>query len=237
MFSKAFKFYLRYSTIKPGIFFITGVMFLFGTALVLLSAILGEPYGAEEYLLSISACSMALNFTFFGFILYNSCINSKHFHSTPYAETVCTKVIPVLSFILNTYIVLLSVISTAISLSNGTTTGNRMSDLLLCLALCTALANIGSGVFLKPVLALIFYELNLLPFMLITLTSESSIGFISDLQLFGFGVPLNISIVIFAVVYIGTFMLSFPLAKATYKKRPVKTMVNYSTTGTAQAIN
>lgn len=221
-----FNFFIKLIRTNRTLLIFNIVTLLMGLAMCLLSAFAGELTGDEDYLLSIYSCSMAYCFSALGFTLLSTFTNTKFFHSSPYAEKICTRLIPVLCFILNLIIAVFAVIPTGISLSLGITDGNRMSDLLICVSLGCFLSQLGSSFAVASVTGVIFYNINLIPFILITFLTGTESPALAELLKYGFGVPLYISVIIFAAAAIGSFILSIPAAKISYKRRSTKRMIN-----------
>ncbi len=201
---------------------LVAVFAVFGIATGLLVGLEGEPVGNEDHLISAAFVVFSYYIIFFGlYLVFVNFINNRFFISCPETKTVLTRILPVCGFVINLSILLITVIS-AIS---GGYTAQMLSDILLFSALgilagqfSVCLTCIRSGI-------AVLYAC-LVPYIAIIFTAESTSNeFFYNLHRNGFGVPVEISAVICAVVTIVGFALSFKLSEKAYGRRNTKLML------------
>ena len=196
----------------------TGIIFLvLGIVIIVISALLADPFGAEDYLTSITITTMGYSLIYmYGFFSFMS-FGTRFFYSCPAAEKIITKDVPLLTLISGIFVTIIALASHFIGLTLCGTNPQRLSDLLLCCAFAVFFGQLSAG-FAGLRGTIIFSYIAGLPFYTTMFTAHS------DIQLHGFGVPVYISALIFvAALIIGT-LLSFAFAKNSYKKRTSSVM-------------
>ena len=196
-----------------------GIIFLvLGVVIIVISALLADPFGEKDYLTSIVITTLGYSLIYMYGFFSSMSFGTKFFYSCPAAEKIMTKDIPLLTLISSIIVTVIALGSHFIGLALCGTNPQRLSDLLLCCAFAVFFGQLSAG-FTGLRGTIIFSYISGLPFCL-TMFIEHW-----DIQLHGFGVPVYISaIILIAALAVGT-VLSFLLAKSSYKKR-TSTLLN-----------
>ncbi len=140
---------------------------------------------------------------------------SKFYMSTPLHEDIIKKVQPVISIVKCLFVTALVVIFNNIGISNGNTTVEGFSDVLIVSAWSMFFILISSS--MHPGIRLMVTMLsNLIPFMIFPILFRV---FDDGNSTMGFGLSLGTAAIIFAVTFIAGSVLSFVLAGICYKRR------------------
>lgn len=140
---------------------------------------------------------------------------SKFYMSTPLHEDIIKKVQPVISIVKCLFVTALIVIFGNIGISNGNTTVEGFSDVLIVSAWSMFFIIISAS--MHPGIRLIVTMLsNLIPFFLFPVLFRV---FDNGNPTMGFGLSLETSALIFAVTFIAGSVLSFVIAVICYKRR------------------
>ena len=225
-FKNSIKLFFRLSFINKSTIVMSALFGLLGLACFAMSAFLGEPQGDEEYFMSIAIVTMGMCMTAVGNTLICAIHNTRFFQSCPQAEYISTKIIPLWQAACSILLTAFALILTAISINVELADSIRLSDLLLCCTLSTAVAQISAGLFGARAVALSTW-LTGFPFMILTFTHdiESIPQFLKNIYMNGFNLPLYVSVIIFAAAMVVSTIISLILAKNSYKNRTTKTMV------------
>lgn len=192
---------------------------ILGLGLIIISALLADPIGESDYLISVAGTSMGYAliymFSFFSLISFDT----RFFHSSPLSEHIMTVTVPWLTFFISLTTTLIAVIFHFIALSAQIVMPQRLSDLLLLCAYTVFTGQLSSGFFGLRGSILCSYA-SCLPFVAITFTSMLNTSKqTATIFTNGFGIPTHIS----AIILIAAFVISVPLslffAKHSYKKR------------------
>lgn len=190
-----------------------------GVGVMILVSIEGDAIGNEEHLLSASFIGTGYYLIFCGllFVLI-SFLNNRFFLSCPESKAVITRVLPILSGVINITMTAISLVS-AIS---GGHTPQMLSDVIIFNTFSAVLAQLGMASITVQNGFIIFY-ICMLPNLMLTFTKENPpTEFLGKLYLNGFGVPVEISALIYVLAVAVVFAVSFKLADLSYGKRNVR---------------
>lgn len=194
---------------------------LISIAVMVLVGIEGEVIGNGEHLLSMSFTCFSYYTTFFGlFLMLVNLTNNRFFISCPEAKRVFTRVLPVLSVIIDIILLAISVTSAVICGH----TPQMISDALIFNAIGIAISTISISLAASTYGFTVLY-IGFIPWTILVFTVDNpGSEFLINLHCNGFGIPMEISAVICAVSIIAAFACSFRLAEFCYKKRAVRLM-------------
>lgn len=140
---------------------------------------------------------------------------SKFYMSTPLHEDIIKKVQPLISIAKCLFVTALVVIFSSIGISNGDTTPEGFSDVLIVSSWSIFFILISAS--MHPGIRIIVTMLtNIIPFMLFPMLFKV---FDNGNPTMGFGLSLETSALIFAVTFIAGSVLSFVFAGICYKRR------------------
>lgn len=197
------------------------VLTILGISMLIIVGVTGEAIGHEDHLLSASFTTFGYYLTYFGFFfVFTNFINNRFFISCPEAKRIFTHIIPLSSVIISIILFLISIVTAALS----GYTAQMMSDILLFNALGNISA-LSASAFTITNMSYIHIYVCFLPYLFIMFTHEKTTeGLLFNLHHNGFGVPVEISAIIYVVTFIAGVVLSLRLSEVNYKKRNTKLM-------------
>lgn len=223
----SFKLLTKLISFNRALLIMAIIFVVFGIFMMVLSAFAGEPIGNEDYFISIASTSMGFTFlflfTFFAFAVWNT----RFFYSCPAAETIITRLIPMIAVIVTAAASLLCIIMTLISTAINGLDVSRISDLMLCCAYSSSICQIAAGMIGARSIILITY-LSALPFFITTFIHDTPNPVLKHIFSYGFGMPVWLSAIILVISIALSVFISFKLARNTYDKRSTKLMMNYA---------
>lgn len=199
---------------------VIGIIFtVLGLGLIIISALLADPMGESDYLISVSGTSMGYSLIYMFSIFSLVYFNTRFFHSSPLSEQIMTVTVPWITFFISLIITLIAILFQFIALSVGIVMPQRLSDLMLLCAYSVFVGQLSSGFWGLRGGLLCAYS-SCLPFVVIIFSEMLSTSEITPTVFTnGFGAPTHIS----AIILIAAFIISVPLslffAKGSYKKR------------------
>jgi len=199
---------------------VIGVTFsILGLGLIIISALLADPMGESDYLISVTGTSMGYTLIYMFSVFTLISFNTRFFHSSPLSEHIMTTIVPWCAFFISLISTLLAVIFHFIALSANIVMPQRLSDLMLLCAYSVFMGQLSSGFWGLRGGLLCAYGSSL-PYVVIIFSSMSdSSAQIDSVFKNGFGVPTHISAIILVIAFITSVPLSIFFAKRSYKKR------------------
>ncbi|MBQ8612901.1 MAG: hypothetical protein IJ416_01640 [Ruminiclostridium sp.] len=223
-FGKSFKLFFKLGTLNRSLITFICIFMLLGIAMLAVSAFAGEPMGDEEYLASISAVSLGMCLSTMAVTAIYGTQNTRFYHSCPQAECMSTRVQPVVQALFSVILTALAMTLSAIAMKIGILDGNRLSDTLLCCTFATVMCQFASAYTGARGIILLTY-LAALPFYITCLSTDIVTNpTLKAIHTHGFGLSLYASVLIYVLALFISLLLSFRLAKSSYKKRSTATM-------------